>query len=946
MKQQFLYWCKKMLTRSKAGVALVLALSIITVNGQFAFNVSAQVAEVAVMTVSASTNDSPITLPTSQALLMSVAENHFSTEWSFVSGPGPTPTIETPDTAYTTVTGLTVAGTYTFKITAYNFGKTQSVDATVEVEVLAEGEGNGGGEEEDKATISATKIVCDSEAYLPNWGEDDDNPTVTATTAAEFLAAGDNDEHCWLQDGWKFEWAPNTDNPGDNDIGPAGAPWTPTGETDANGVVTFEVPIGDDLVWVREQMQPGYYDFTGPNTEDDVSAELHCNTDSINYDNVEWVSPRVEGETYHCVAFNVQKKATVSATKIVCNSEADLPNWGLDDDNPIVTETTASEFLGTHPNCHLQEGWKFEWAPEGTENPGDNIEAAGGAWTQTGVTAADGTISFTVPVGTGLVWVREQLKDGYIPFTGNNTTQNVSAELHCHTDSFNYDNFEWLATLENGKTYHCVAFNAPVQTPPVDVCPNLEGLQPEVPQGYILDNQGQCVRDGSGDETETIVIKAADLAANIGDVISDPTSWFFYNDETDVIDSSLGSFVNGPATAPLGDGSAQITVTGSQRRNLATSQFGDVDLTDITQLKFSTYNPSVGNGGSANNSGYLNFNVDFNGSNTWQNRLAFVPSQNDSVTQDSWQEWDAIDSGTALWWWSGYAKGPDGKLSSDVGGVPADDLDNNTWPDGNTNEYRTWSNLLVSFPNIQMNTGGFSWLGLRVGEPYPDGYTENLDKFVIGIDTGSGIHTTTYDFEPTVTVCSDGIDNDNDGKVDADDPGCHTDGNSTNSQTYNINDNDETDPTLSVIIDEEDIDDNISNITQRSGSSGSMNLASFTPSPTPQVLGESTDTYCEEYLKSYIELGAKNNPEEVKKLQMFLNEHLGLNLTVDGVYGKDSYEAVKAFQTKYLNDVLTPWVNIGRKGVADGTGYVYKTTKRWINLLMCPDLQLPLPELP
>src|SRR4051812_13303743 len=64
--------------------------------------------------------------------------------------------------------------------------------------------------------------------------------------------------------------------------------------------------------------------------------------------------------------------------------------------------------------------------------------------------------------------------------------------------------------------------------------------------------------------------------------------WLFYNDETDVVDNSLGTFVTGPGVAPIGVGSAQISVTGSQRRNLATYQFSGTPLATLTTLKFST----------------------------------------------------------------------------------------------------------------------------------------------------------------------------------------------------------------------------------------------------------------------------------------------------------------------------------------------------------------------
>ncbi len=238
----------------------------------------------------------------------------------------------------------------------------------------------------------------------------------------------------------------------------------------------------------------------------------------------------------------------------------------------------------------------------------------------------------------------------------------------------------------------------------------------------------------------TVVVTSPALAVNVADVIAHPTKWFFYNDETDTIDNTLGSFVSGPSTAPFGAGSAQISVAGTQRRNLATYQFSGTKLSDIMVLKFSTYNPSAGNGGGANRSGYLNFNVDFNGSDTWQRRLVYVPSQNGSVVQDSWKEWDAINGGNAMWTWSGFAG------------------NGNKWPDNNTNEYRTWSDIVSAFPNIRVRVTD-SWLGIRVGEPYADGYTENIDGFKFGTAAG----TTTYDFDPyvapsvpTITVPANG----------------------------------------------------------------------------------------------------------------------------------------------------------------------------------------------
>ena len=245
--------------------------------------------------------------------------------------------------------------------------------------------------------------------------------------------------------------------------------------------------------------------------------------------------------------------------------------------------------------------------------------------------------------------------------------------------------------------------------------------------GYLIDNVLLDSSGASAPTESTTVVRAEDLDPNgpspVDVIIGGLDKWFFYNDEIDEVDNTLGSFVEGPDTPPLGDGSAEISVTDTERRNLATYQFSGTPLSAIRTMKFSTYNPSAGNGGGVDRSAYLNFNVDFDGSDTWQRRLAFVPRQNGTVVQNSWQEWDAIDGGDAMYSYSGP-----------------------TWPGTATpgTTLRSWNDLLASYPGIRIRVTD-SWLGMRVGEPYGDGYTENLDKFVFGTNTETQI----FDFEPT-----------------------------------------------------------------------------------------------------------------------------------------------------------------------------------------------------
>lgn len=102
--------------------------------------------------------------------------------------------------------------------------------------------------------------------------------------------------------------------------------------------------------------------------------------------------------------------ATIVATKIVCPTEDLLPNWGSGGTSmQQITSNTASGFLAANPTCHAEE-WNFEWAPNGTNNPGDNnVGATLGSWTSFAG-------STEVPAGA-LVWVREQVDADYIPFS-------------------------------------------------------------------------------------------------------------------------------------------------------------------------------------------------------------------------------------------------------------------------------------------------------------------------------------------------------------------------------------------------------------------------------------------------------------------------------------------------------------------------------------------------
>ncbi len=104
---------------------------------------------------------------------------------------------------------------------------------------------------------------------------------------------------------------------------------------------------------------------------------------------------------------------------------------------------------------------------------------------------------------------------------------------------------------------------------------------------------------------------------------------------------------------------------------------------------------------------------------------------------------------------------------------------------------------------------------------------------------------------------------------------------------------------------------------------------------------------CSNLITTYMGYKKPNTKADVVKLQAFLNTELGLKLKTDGKFGPQTLKAVKAFQTKYASSTLLPWDQAGlsKNLVANPTGYVYKTTLRQVNLLLCPSVTIPMPSL-
>lgn len=246
-----------------------------------------------------------------------------------------------------------------------------------------------------------------------------------------------------------------------------------------------------------------------------------------------------------------------------------------------------------------------------------------------------------------------------------------------------------------------------------------------------------------------------------------------------------------------------------------------------------------------------------------------------------------------------------------------------------------------------------------------------------------------------IPACSDGLDNDLDGTTDQNDPGCHTDLDPENSESYNPdlqsegnestqdlcsdsadNDGDElvdlADPDCEAFVpppppppQNGECNDGIDNegdtlIDQQDPQCFTNGVYSPTnaevlPSSTgggggitglgggsvlgASAVGEVLGVSCGVYMDKYVRLGKRNNASQVSKLQEFLNKYMGASLPLTGFYGPLTAAAVNAFQTKHADTILAPW------GISTPTGIVYRTTLRQINVLECPEISAGIPEL-
>ncbi|MFO7679440.1 MAG: hypothetical protein R6X34_05265, partial [Chloroflexota bacterium] len=187
-----------------------------------------------------------------------------------------------------------------------------------------------------------------------------------------------------------------------------------------------------------------------------------------------------------------------------------------------------------------------------------------------------------------------------------------------------------------------------------------------------------------------------------------PQGWVFALESGS---NGSGQFVTGPGVPPAGSGSAQLVVTaGDTGSGLGLPAYGGVRLADIEAMSYWTYRTS----GSSAQALALQFTVDLDVTvddlydSIDQGRLVYEPYYNGSPTTGVWQQWDAINSGSARWW----ATWPASALTGCPMSNPC-----------------TLTTLLTSFPNAGIRAS-YPGIGFKAGSGWAS-FDGNVDAFSI-----------------------------------------------------------------------------------------------------------------------------------------------------------------------------------------------------------------------
>ena len=227
------------------------------------------------------------------------------------------------------------------------------------------------------------------------------------------------------------------------------------------------------------------------------------------------------------------------------------------------------------------------------------------------------------------------------------------------------------------------------------------------------------------------LLALAPAAQASGTIVVKPSSldgWAFNTtDDTGAVPSLYGAgggFVAGPATPPLGTGSAHLFTgtDGGESAQFRNTGYDGVPLASLTELVYSTY-MTTSNG---QQMPYLSLEISTDGSGTLDDRIFFEPPYQEPSTGNpslpdqgasvlnTWQDWDALVGG----WWANSG-----------GGFPTTGCTPGTG-------VCSLADYLAQYPaaTIENKVDGLGGIRLAVGfASAGDDFDGNVDGFAIGV---------------------------------------------------------------------------------------------------------------------------------------------------------------------------------------------------------------------
>ncbi len=790
-------------------------------------------------------------------------------------------------------------------------------------------------------------------------------------------------------------------------------------------------------------LEPRYHDFFNgiPESLNDFFNLTIDGSDDDN-NNADGVINLKKNDKRSLVVVNQLEKTldtvNVHFTKIVCESEEDLPNWGMGDDVTEINADTAQTFVDESDEaCYFARGWDFEYAYDlgNDDGPaGDLYGPADSPWTTFGSTDADGKVSISIDPEKfeSKVWFREVLQKGYIPFSDARASEGkdadeFSAEMYCHNDVLNYDNYDFINNPQVNEDYYCVAFNT-----------EIESDLPKVTKFILVDSDTDSdlfeLTDGmvinlDDEPLDTVNVRAEvenDPESVIFDLSGSATSTKTENLPVYALFGNSGAnYFNGSFTV----GTYTLTATpytqdggGGYVGTPLTIKFEVVDYDKATinahkiVCESEEYLPNWGLGNDP-------IKID---ANTAQN---FLDGVNEGKEKDvCWFEegWDfqyGFDipveqrplgdfyGATSSPWMTFGSTDSSGLVSKVIdisemtkelwirevlqdGYIPFSDARANEGEDADNVSAEIYChNDLLNYDNKEFinaeDDGEYYCVAFNVEiedqTEYPYGIITNPVQDGDVVSGTTTLMAEYYDNDPDVddvlwavragtceanqnTVMGN-VDGFNDDETwDGQDFSFEFNAGDLESGDYCFIFNPTDDGPVDVRLTREFVVEYDNNGGGNGGGNGdgtgdgdSTPEEETTPTPEEQtsrsssggriarpaageVLGATTENACGIYLYDYMRQDLDNNPYEVLKLQLFLNNQ-GHYVPITGVFGSQTDQAVRDFQSKLNEQILVPWSLYNLSDGVTPTGYVYKTTKYTINNIVCPGSEA-FPQLP